>query len=297
MTTHATERRHYQRPGSGPTRGRGIASRVLLLSVTALVACATGVAGTLLFQRTTAPDTSAVDAQAAGLAEDLRGDLNGGFYSGGGTYGGQFTEGTLVARVETHGGALLSAGAAQGGPGGTVHTAEVMLGLFPPSSGTVAANAYPVRCYRYTFGVGTYSVKQSVTSCPATRTDGRPGSLAAQMGALLTRQPTGPHAYRQTATSGYAHTPQGALDFLKDKHLVAAGDAVTVVSGTAAGDGVYVLALRINGACQYLRMDSTPTSARLIPMWTAPAVEQEPCTVKRAVAATELYGIDPAKAG
>ncbi|WP_438303229.1 hypothetical protein ACSHXN_14750 [Streptomyces sp. HUAS TT11] len=297
MTTHATEPRHDRRPDSGQARGRGTGSRVLLVSVTALVACATGVAGTLLLQRTTAPDTSAVDAQAAGLAEDLRKELNAGFYSGGGTYGGQFTEGTLVARVETHGGALLSAGTAQDGPGGTVHTAEVMLGLVPPGTGTVAANAYPVRCYRYTFGVGTYSVKQSATPCPATRTDGRPGSLAAQMGVLLTRHPTGPNAYRQTATSGYAHTPQGALGFLKDKHLVTAGDTVNAVSGTADGDGVYVLALRINGACQYLRMDSAPTSSRLVPLWTAPADEQEPCTVKRAVAAAGLYGIDPAKAG
>ncbi|MFD3530484.1 hypothetical protein [Streptomyces sp. NPDC058664] len=289
--------RQGRRPGSGQKRERGAGSRILLLAATALVAGAAGVAGTLLHQRTTAPDTSAVDAQAAGIAEDLRGDLNAGFYSGGQPYGGQFTEGTLVAQVEARGGVLLSADTERNQAAGNVHTAEVMLGLVPPGTEAVAADAYPVRCYRYTFGIGTHSVKQSGTTCPASRTDGRPGSLTAQMGVLLSQRPTGAFAHRPMATTGYAHTPRGAVDFLKGKRLVATGDTVSVVSGKAGSGGVYVLALRVNGACHYLRMDPSPTASRLIPLWAAPADEQETCGVQQAVAASALHGVDPAKQG
>lgn len=267
MTTHMVETQQDRQPGSGPARERGARLQALLL-----------VAGTLLYQRITAPDTSAVDAQAAELAEDLRGDLTSGFYSPGSTYGGQFTEGTLVAQAEAHGGALLSTGTAQDQRGGDVHTVEVMLGLIPPGAETVAADAYPVRCYRYTFGFGEHSVEQSAMTCPASRTDGRPGSLAA--GVLLAQQPTGAYAYRRLGSTGYAHTPQGATDFLKDKRLVAAGDTVSAVSGRADGGDVYVLALRINGVCHYLRMDSSSTASRLIPLWAAPADEQETCGVR-----------------
>ncbi|MFE9135371.1 hypothetical protein [Streptomyces sp. NPDC007355] len=265
--------------------------------MTALVAGATGVAGTLLHQRTAAPDTSAVDAQAAQLAEDLRGDLNAGFHSGGRPYGGQFTEGTLVAQVASHGGVLVSSDTERSQAAGDVHTADVMLGLVPPAGETVAADAYPVRCYRYTFGIGSHSVRQSGMTCPASRTDGKPGSLAAQMGVLLSRQPTGAFAYRQMATTGYAHTPQGAVDFLKDKRLTATGDTVSAVSGTAGSGGVHVLALRINGTCHYLRMDSSPTASHLIPLWAAPADEQETCGVQQAAEAAALYGVDPAEQG
>ncbi|MFI5628861.1 hypothetical protein ACIA8E_05660 [Streptomyces sp. NPDC051664] len=296
MTTHAVEAREDRRSGSGQ-RGHSAGLRVLLFTVTALVAGAAGVAGTLLYQRITAPDTSAVDAQAAELAQDLRRDLNAGFWSPEHTFGGQFTEGTLVAQVEAHGGALLSVGTGQGQSGGHVHTAKVMLGLLPPGTETVAADAYPVRCYRYSFSFGAHSVKQSTMTCPASRSDSKPGSLAAQMGELLARQPTGAYVYRQIATEGYAHTPQGAVDLLKDKRLVSARDTVRVVSGKADGGDVYVLALHINGACHYLRMDSSSSASRLIPLWLAPADEQEDCGVKQAVAAAVLYGIDPAKAG
>ncbi|MFF3839722.1 hypothetical protein [Streptomyces sp. NPDC001930] len=297
MTMPVTADRQDQRAGSRQERERGAGLRVLMFAVTALVAGATGVAGTLLQQRTTAPDTSAVDAQAAGIAEDLRGDLNAGFYSGGQAYGGQFTEGTLVAQVEAHGGVLLSSDTERTQATGKVHTTEVMLGLVPPGTETVAADAYPVRCYRYTFSIGTHSVKQTGMACPTSRTDGRPGSLAAQMGVLLSQQPTGAFAYRQLTTAGYAHTPQGAVDFLKNKHLVTAEDTVSAVSGKAGSGGVYALALRINGACHYLRMDSSPTASRLIPLWAAPADEQEACGMQQAVEAAALYGVDPAKQG
>lgn len=283
--------------GSGSVRGRGAWVRALLFVTTVLVAGATGVVGTLLYQRPTVPDTTAVDAQAAGLAQDLRGDLNSGFYSPGHTYGGQFTEGTIVAQTEAHGGVVLSVGTETGRSGGNVHTAEVMLGLVPPSEDTVAADAYPVRCYRYTFGFGAHSVERSGMTCPDTRTDGKPGSLVAQLGVLLDRQPTGAFAYRRLAADGYAHTAQGATDFLKEKRLVGTGDTVSKVAGETLGADVYVLALRVNGACHYLRMDSSSNASRLIPLWAAPVDEQETCTVKQAVAAAALYGIDPAKAG
>ncbi|WP_369030904.1 MULTISPECIES: hypothetical protein [Streptomyces] len=283
--------------GARSVRGRGAWVRALLFVTTALVAGAAGVAGTLLHQRLTARDTSAVDAQAAGLAQDLRGDLNSGFYSPGHTYGGQFTEGTIVAQTEAHGGVVLSAGTAQGRSGAKVHTAQVMLGLVPPGKDTVAANAYPVRCYRYTFGFGAHSVERSAMTCPDTRTDGKPGSLVAQLGVLLDRQPTGAFAYRRLATAGYAHTPQGATDFLKERRLVATGDTVSEVAGQVLGADVYVVALRVNGVCHYLRMDSSSNASRLIPLWAAPADEQETCAVKQAVAAATLYGTDPAKAG
>ncbi len=298
MTTHAVDAQQDRSASpSGPTGRRGAGRRILLLMVTALVAGAAGVAGTLLQQRLTAPDTSAVDAQAAELAQDLRHDLNVGFWSPGSTYGGQFTEGTLVSHAEAHGGVLLSAGTEQEKSGGTVHTAQVMLGLLPPGKETVDADAYPVRCYRYAFAFGAHSVRQSTMDCPTARTDNKTGSLVAQMGALLARQPTGTNAYRQTPTAGHPHSPAGAVDLLKDKRLVSAGDTVRVVAGKAVGSGVYVLALRINAGCHYLRMDSASSASRLIPLWLAPADEQETCGADQAVAAAPLYGIDPAKAG
>ncbi|MFE4698522.1 hypothetical protein ACFRIC_15755 [Streptomyces sp. NPDC056738] len=272
--------------------------RVLIRVATVLVASAAGVVGVLLFQRSAGADTTAVDAQAAALADDLRGDLNAGFYSGGHAYGGQFTEGTIVAQVEAHGGALLSIGHARDRSDPHVHTAQVMLGLLPPGHGSVAADAYPVRCYRYTFGLGSYSVDRSAMTCPASRTDGRPGSPVAEMGALLARQPTGPYAYRPLTTEGYPHTPQGALDFLEEKRLVGAKDTVDVISGQAAGDGdVYVLALRINGVCHRLRMESSSAASGFVPLWAAPADQQKSCDAKGAAAAATLYGIDPVKEG
>ncbi|WP_328915225.1 MULTISPECIES: hypothetical protein [unclassified Streptomyces] len=150
MTTPAVEAQPSRRSRSGQVRKRGAGRRVLLFTLTALVAGATGVAGALLCQRINAPDTSAVDAQAAELAQDLRRDLTVGFTSPGHTFGGQFTEGTLVDQAQAHGGVLLSAGPAQRQTGGAVHTATVMLGLVPPATETVSADAYPVRCYRYT---------------------------------------------------------------------------------------------------------------------------------------------------
>ncbi|MGW0584315.1 hypothetical protein ACWD25_52410, partial [Streptomyces sp. NPDC002920] len=65
------------------TFGTG-ARRALSFASTALVAGALGVAGTLGYQWVTAPDTSAVDAQAGELADALRKDLTSGFYSAGG---------------------------------------------------------------------------------------------------------------------------------------------------------------------------------------------------------------------
>ncbi|MFJ1928042.1 hypothetical protein [Streptomyces sp. NPDC088131] len=298
MTTPTVETQQDRSASpAGQTGRHGIGRQILLLTVTALVAGAAGVAGTLLQQRLSAPDTSAVDAQAAELAEDLRHDLNVGFWSPGRTFGGQFTEGTLVSHAEAHGGVLLSAGTEREKSGGSVHTAQVMLGLLPPGTETVAAKAYPVRCYRYTFAFGAHSVHQSTTDCPTTRTDNRPGSLVAQLGALLLRQPTGTNMYRQTPTAGHPHTPAGAVDLLQDKRLVSDDDTVDVVAGKSAGNGVYVLALRINSGCHYLRMDAASSASRLIPLWLAPADEQETCGADQAVAAAPLYGIDPAKAG
>ncbi|MEU0601255.1 hypothetical protein ABZ484_23885 [Streptomyces sp. NPDC006393] len=294
MAADVTVARQDGRPHA-ERRRRGTLVRGLLFVLTAVVAGAAGVAGTLVYQRATAEDTAAVDAQADRLAEDLRADLNAGFYSPGQTYGGQFTEGTLVAQVEGHGGVLLSSDTAPGGPGGRTHTMTVMLGLVPPEAGTVDAHAYPVRCYRYTFAVGTYSVKKSHLDCPAVRTDGRPGSLVAQMGGLLARQSTG--ASGRMATTGYPHSARGAVDFLTDKRLVAAQDTVSEVSGGPAGGDVNVFALRVNGTCHYLRMDASSTVSRLVPLWLAPADEQETCDVTRARAASALYGTDPAKAG
>ncbi|MEU9173675.1 hypothetical protein AB0D34_38915 [Streptomyces sp. NPDC048420] len=269
--------------------GKSTVLRGLSYAVTALVAGAVGAGGTLGYQRVTAPDTSAVDAQAAAIAQDLRQDLNVGFHSGGGTYGGQFTEGTLVAQVEAHGGALLSVRSA-----GPTHTAEVMLGLVPPSGTTVDADAYPVRCYRIAFARGAYSVQRTTIACPATRPDGQPGSVAAQLGGLLARQPDTASDYRKVSAVGYDHTPKGATEFLKGKGLVSARDTVTALSGKAAADDVYAAALRLNGVCHYLRMSS---DADLIPLWTAPAAEQRTCDAQQAVTASDLYGSDPAKEG
>ncbi|MGW0081329.1 hypothetical protein [Streptomyces sp. NPDC003393] len=294
MAADVMEVRQDGRPHA-ERRWHGALVRRLLLVLTALVAGAAGVAGTLVYQRVTAQDTAAVDAQADLLADDLRAYLNAGFYSPGHTYGGQFTGGSLVARVEAHGGVPLSLNTVPGGPGGRTHTLTVMLGLVAPEKGTVDAHAYPVRCYRYTFALGTYSVEKAGLDCPAARTDGRPGSLVAQMGGLLARQSTGASA--RMATAGYPHSARGAVDFLRDKRLVVAQDAVSDVSGGPAGGGVGVFALRVNGTCHYLRMDSSSPASRLVPFWLAPADEQEACDVAGARAASALYGKDPAKAG
>lgn len=298
MTTHIVEAGVDPRPGNGTSRRlRTGLLRTLPVVVTALVAGAAGVFGTLLQQRLTAPGTAAVDAQAADVEEALRQDLNAGFYSPGHTYGGTFTEGTIVAQVEAHGGALLSLRPAEKRPGDHLHTAEVMLGLTAPDSGRVDADTYPVRCYRYTFGLGAYSVRRSGMACPATRSDGEPGSLAAEMGVLLDRRPGGRSAFRPTAASGHPHTTEGVEDLLRDERLVTAEDTVDVISGTAVDGGVYAVALRVNGACTYLRMDDSADAARLVPLWTAPADEQRSCGARQAVTAVALFGTDPAKAG
>ncbi|MFE4589811.1 hypothetical protein [Streptomyces laurentii] len=267
------------------------------LTVTALVAGAMGVAGTLLFQSIVAPDTSAVDHQAVRIADELRWDLSVARTSGGRFHGGPFTQGTIVAQVRAHGGVLLRARAEPGKGGGSVNVAEVMLGLIPPREDTVAADAYPVRCYRYTFTRGPYSVKRSDLTCPAARTDGAPGSLVAQMGVLLTQQLAGTAAYQPMTTTGYAHTPEGALEFLKDKRLITAADTVLPSPGKTGSTGVYALALRINATCHYLRMDSSSLASTLVPLWPAPANDQKTCTSDEALTAAALYGIDPSMAG
>ncbi|MEU7075332.1 hypothetical protein AB0B30_33955 [Streptomyces narbonensis] len=297
MTTPVAGPGHDQRSGPARERRRDAGPRALLFAVTALAAGAVGVGGTVLHQRSTAPDTSAVDAQAAEIAEALRGELTTGFYSGRGSHGGQFTEGTLVAQVQEHGGVLLSADTDRTRAPDKTHTADVMLGLVPPSEGTVAAAAYPVRCYRYTFGIGSYSVKHSGMTCPASRTDGLPGSLAAQMGMLLTQQPTGTRPYRPRSTRGYAHTPKGAVDFLKEERVIGTDDTVSALSGRTTDDGAYVLALRIDNVCHYLRMGASPERSDLIPLWSAPADEQESCDLQQATTAATLHGTDPAKQG
>ncbi|XIE79345.1 hypothetical protein AB6O49_17590 [Streptomyces sp. SBR177] len=263
--------------------------------LTALVAAAAGVGGTLLYQRLDAPDTSGVDAQAGALAESLRGDLNAGFHSGGQPYGGQFTQGTLALQAEAHGGVLLSARTERSREKGPVHTLDVMLGLVPPSGDEVVKGGYPVRCYRYTFAFGPHSVTRADLPCPNARTDGKPGSPVAELGALLSHRASGPFARRPLSTQGHPHTPQGAVDFLRKQHLVTPEDRVTAVSGTPAPAGVYAVALRINTTCHYLRMDPSPTSRDLHPLWPAPA--HSPCTAPEAAKASLLYGIDPAKAG
>ncbi|MFC8361619.1 hypothetical protein ACFUIY_17350 [Streptomyces griseorubiginosus] len=279
-------------------RKRAVA-RGLLYGGIALVAGAAGVGGTLGYQRLTAPDTSAVDAQAAALAQDLGQDLHAGFYSaGGGTFGGPFTEGTLVAQVEEHGGALLSLRSA-----GLTHTADVMLGLEPPEGAAVDPDAYPVRCYRFRFTRGAGSVWHTDLTCPATLPDGRPGSPAAKLGAQFALQPHTANVHREASAAGYDHTPAGATRFLRDTHRVADTDTVTDVSGRATGgdvygratgDDVYAVALRINGVCHYLRMSA---DADLVPLWAAPADEQHDCLARQAVTASALFGSDPAREG
>lgn len=77
---------------------------------------------------------------------------------------------------------------------------------------------------------------------------------------------------------------------------VTAADTSAVDAQAAEFGDVYLLALRINGVCHHLRMDSSSAASRLIPLWAVPADRQEACDVSEPMAAT-LYGIDPAKAG
>ncbi|MFF0081243.1 hypothetical protein ACFYR1_16290 [Streptomyces canus] len=138
-------------------------------------------------------------------------------------------------------------------------------------------------------------MQRTAFTCPATQADGHPGSLAAQMGGVLARQPATASAYRKMSAAGYDHTADGATRFLTDKRLVSAKDTVTDLSGREAGTGVYAVALRVNDVCHYLRMDSGSSAAGLIPLWTAPADEQHTCRARQAVTASALYGSDPAR--
>ena len=92
---------------------------------------------------------------AAAITADLNGDLNSGFLSPGQTYGGPFTQGTVVDQVEAHGGVVLSMRSTTPTRGLTQTTFNVMLGV-----GSAPA------CYTYSFTLAHDSTQHQPSPCP-----------------------------------------------------------------------------------------------------------------------------------
>jgi hypothetical protein len=269
------------------------------------VALVLGAVGTEGYQHVRAAfGAGATDNQATAVYQGLRSQLTVAAFSGGQIEGSLHTEGDLAGLVESEGGILLSftSAPAVGEPGGTGHTADVMLGLMPPSAPAVATPGagYVVRCFRYTFGIATGSVRQSRISCPGRRTDGQPGSAEAQMGALLAAEP----ALRGNPRSAtYPLTRGGALSFLTDRYVAPAdSDAPGAPSlSVATRRGLLAAAFQRDGACFYLRM-SAPSAAppgQADQVWLAPADDQTAaaCDGRYALAASGLYPVNGAAEG
>ena len=240
------------------------------------------------------PVTGSTNAQADLLGKALDDDLTTGFLSPGHAFGGRFSAGTLVGQTQEYGGVVISLQDASSASGDNVMT--VMLGLGPVTANYDAVNSavYSVTCYQYSFGLypRTVGSAQSV-ACPARRADGEPGSPIAEYGALLARQPAAtPYAMD---TSTYAQTPQGALDLLQAAKLVSATDTYQVVSAAKQGT-VYVVAVKINGGCEFLRMDNASADT-VVPLWLAPMQQQAHCDANDALHESALYGTSAAQEG
>jgi hypothetical protein len=277
----------------------------LLVAAIAFVALIVGAVGTLGYESIrSAADANTTNRQAASLDQGLQAQLNVESFSGGQIVGSLHTEGDFVDLAEHMGGILLSfTNGATREPGAQGHTADVMLGLSPGVGTTIPAGSYPIRCYRYTFGNASWSVQQSSIPCPARRTDGQPGSVQAQMGALLAIQPVLRGSPLHPAPAGYPLNAGGAQELLANLYIFPDNSPVShpfILSGES-GPGVFAAAIQRDGACFYLRM-SAPSAAppnQADALWLAPADDQTPttCDAQHALSASGLYGINGAQEG
>jgi hypothetical protein len=269
---------------------RGPAGAVLA----AAAAFVLGFSSLAVYHTVAAPGAAATDAMASRLDGTLKGLLHVGFFSPGHAFGGKFSTGTLINATENAGGMMLSV--KQNADATGDNSFDVMLGLNPPDQeyGAVDAHSYLVRCYRYYFGQyeRTVSAPSSIR-CPDGRTDGEPGSPAAEFGALIVRQPTS--TLGALATNRYPRSLDGVDALLKDVKAVPTARAVNVVGVAGTGGPVFVVAARIDDVCEFIRIDSSPTVA--VPFWLAPADQQASCSPVAALAESQLYGIDPVQEG
>jgi hypothetical protein len=280
-----------------PRSGRPRRAGWLLVAGIAIVSLAAGIAGTLGYQHLRwLTGASSTNAQAARLDSGLSRQLSTMVFSEGNFVGHANTEGDLVNLVEGYGGIVLSF--AEDRQDNVV--ADVMLGLMPAGGGVQAAG-YPVRCYSYSFGVLVSSIHHSDLPCPASRTDGQPGSVAAQMGWLLAIGPVHPGP----SQASYQLNLLGADEFLAHSFIEGVRLSPAPVLASRASGDVFAAAFQRDGACFFLRMSSQsdapaneiggPPADDLDDLWLAPANDQAAgfCTGGQALAASGLYGTDP----
>ena len=252
------------------------------------------------YHTATKADAAATDTLAVRFDGTLQQMLTVGFYSPGHTYGGKFSTGSLVAATRAAGGMVLSVKQSAGTGDNTL---DVMFGINPPAQqyGAINTDDFQVRCYRYVFGRYVPTVQQPASiACPDVRTDGQPGSVAAQYAALIATQPATTPG--KLATNTYPRTITGVEALLLDEKAVQATDRITVI-GTAIGTAdtastsgaMFAAAVRINGVCEFVRLAST--TAAVVPFWLAPASQQAACQAAAALAESGLYGTDPAQEG
>jgi hypothetical protein len=272
----------------------------LLVTAITVVAMALGAIGTIGYQHfrsyidaipTHAPTAgSATNAQAAGIDGQLVTQMTVVVFSPQDSDGHANTEGDLARLVESYGGMLLSFTQDSSG----TNVAEVMLGLVP-LPGVALGPSYPVRCYRYAFANDPSSVQQPTRiPCPAHRTDGRPGSVRAQMGQLLAVSPV----YPAQPSAGYPLNASGAEEFLAKSWIAGKRLSPPPALSSTSGGGVFAAAFQYHGACFFLRMSnfgygSAPEQDQ--DLWLAPAVDQTAggCAGGHALASSMLYGSNP----
>lgn len=219
--------------------------------------------------------------QAAGLESDLTTDLSSGFLSPGQTYGGLFTEGTVVQQTEARGGVLLSLVPVKEADGTVWNSAEVMLGL-----DSTAATASPV-CYDYRFGSAPAPEQQS-TPCPDAGVQAQARRLYAARAEPNT-QPEPPDAFPVSVA--------GARALIAHAFAPERSRLTRVPLSTATRGGVLGAAVRVDGVCDYLWLGQSSTITSLMPIWQAPLSEQADCDGAHALAAGTLYGTDAAQEG
>ncbi|MFC1419099.1 DUF6234 family protein [Streptacidiphilus cavernicola] len=265
-------------------RARWTAASQLLIAGAVAVMAASTQHGYDQEQQQVASESPGVTASQA-IADDLNGDLNAGFLSPGRTYGGPFTEGTVVDQVEVHGGVVLSMKSDGTTGGGLVQTTvSVMLGAGSPGVPS---------CYRYSFTITHGSAQSQPMSCPS----GSGAVATLELGRTLLEQSQGVGS-EAVAPNAYPATRSGVQGLLRDRlgPQAASVSFDTATSSSGAGT-VLVAAARIHGVCDFVRLGTSTTITTWVPLWQAPLDDQSSCSTTQALAADALYGTDPAQEG
>ncbi|SEK67972.1 hypothetical protein [Streptacidiphilus jiangxiensis] len=218
-------------------------------------------------------ESAAAAESAQAVVQLVRGDLVAGFYAPGGSYGGVFTQGTLVQQVEQHGGVLLTMAA---DPARATNRATLLLDV----DGTPT-------CYALSFGLGAASVRAIEQACPA-RVD-----VAAARRMLERRLPS----VDAVVPGQYATDGSGVRALLARATVTtSAARADSAVVETTTAGGVLSGTARIEGVCYILRLGG-PATQQTVPLWQAPLDDQPTCGAAQAAAASGTFGEDPAQAG